>query len=78
MRASVDEELLEELRNFGRRPVECKKPATPAQEHERVLAQNGGTVVAAEEEQDDDDDDDDDGGDDDDNSDDDEGEDDPD
>ena len=30
--------LLEELRNFGRKPVEYKNAATPAQEHERVLA----------------------------------------
>ena len=30
--------LLEELRNFGREPKQLKKPATPAEEHERVLA----------------------------------------
>ena len=33
-----EEVLLEELRNFGREPKQLKKPATPAQEHERVLA----------------------------------------
>ena len=32
------QKLLEELRNFGRKPVEYKKPATPAQEHEKLLA----------------------------------------
>ena len=31
--------LLEELRNFGRKPVRYKKAATPAQEHESSLAQ---------------------------------------
>ena len=34
----VVQKLLEELRNFGRKPVEYKNTATPAQEHERVLA----------------------------------------
>ena len=34
------QKLLEELRNFGRKPVEYKNTATPAQEHERVLAKN--------------------------------------
>ena len=32
------EELVEQLRNFGRKPVEYKNAATPAQEHERALA----------------------------------------
>ena len=32
------EQLVEQLRNFGRKPVEYKSTATPAQEHERVLA----------------------------------------
>ena len=32
------QKLLEELRNFGRKPGEYKNTATPAQEHERVLA----------------------------------------
>ena len=30
--------LLEELRNFGREPKQWRKPATPAQERERLLA----------------------------------------
>ena len=30
--------LLEELRNFGREPKQWRKPATPAQEHETLLA----------------------------------------
>ena len=38
LEASVVQKLLEELRNFGREPKQLKKPATPAQEHERVLA----------------------------------------
>ena len=32
------QKLLEELRNFGREPKRWRKPATPAQEHERLLA----------------------------------------
>mgnify|MGYP003298544740 CR=1 FL=1 len=32
------QKLLEELRNFGRQPKQWRKPATPAQEHERLLA----------------------------------------
>ena len=32
------QKLLEELRNFGREPKQIWKPATPAQEHERLLA----------------------------------------
>ena len=32
------QKLLEELRNFGRKPVEYRNTATPAQEHERLLA----------------------------------------
>ena len=35
---SVEKKLVEELRDFGRKPVEYKKPATPAQEHEKLLA----------------------------------------
>ena len=32
------QKLLEELRNCGRKPVQYKNAATPAQEHERALA----------------------------------------
>ena len=32
------QKLLEELRNFGREPKRWRKPATPAQEHEKLLA----------------------------------------
>ena len=38
LKQSVVQKLLEELRNFGRQPNECRNPATPAQEHERSLA----------------------------------------
>ena len=32
------QKLLEELRNFGREPKKWRKPATPAQEREKLLA----------------------------------------
>ena len=38
LQQSVVQKLLEELRNFGRKPVEYRNTATPAQEHERLLA----------------------------------------
>ena len=36
------EKLVKQLRNFGRKPLVYKNAATPAQEHERVLAKNFG------------------------------------
>ena len=40
LQESVVQKLLEELRTFGRKPVEYKNTATPAQEHELGLAKN--------------------------------------
>ena len=38
LQGGMVQKLLEELRNFGRQPVKYYKAATPAQEHERLLA----------------------------------------
>ena len=38
VQGAMVQKLLEELRNFDRQPSKWRKPATPAQEHEKLLA----------------------------------------